>query len=285
MTDLPDLPDLPVPTALTGSTAAESPAAAKGPTAAEAVAVLRRVAAASGGLVTLDPGIEDARLDAWPVVVPEEIRVLLRSVGGVRMIVSRSPVNGFESIDHVDLDHAYNHGHYAGGSTGWYLEHAGGPGTHWFVFTDHGDGHVYVDVDRESGAWGPVFMFWDATDTVRVAPSLSAWLHHLARCLERALAESPADDVRAFGMRLGALWPDGEDRPVDLESTTAAEVRVGADPLLRAAAAELPDDARLVDLRSVTGPVRVEFDLPAATCRYGRHAEGSVLTATPWDGE
>ncbi|MFI6846594.1 hypothetical protein ACIBJD_18355 [Kitasatospora sp. NPDC050467] len=61
--------------------------------------LLHRLAEASSGLVSLDPGISDAQMDAWPVPVPEEIRVLLRSVGGVRFTVTRSAVNGHTSHD------------------------------------------------------------------------------------------------------------------------------------------------------------------------------------------
>ncbi|MEV0374389.1 hypothetical protein AB0I10_32120 [Streptomyces sp. NPDC050636] len=49
------------------------------------VAWLRQLPDVSGGLVELEPGIDDARMDSWPVPVPEEIRVLFRSVGGIRV--------------------------------------------------------------------------------------------------------------------------------------------------------------------------------------------------------
>ncbi|KOG39601.1 hypothetical protein [Streptomyces decoyicus] len=142
------------------------------------VARLRQLPDVSGGLVELEPGIDDARMDSWPVPVPEEIRVLFRSVGGIRITVCRSVVNGHTSAEHVDFTESFNNGEYLGHDVSWYLEHAGGPGSHWFVHLDHGDGHFYVDVDRETGAWGPVFQFWDATDTRRLALSLpmpSGW--------------------------------------------------------------------------------------------------------------
>ncbi|MEW1914265.1 SMI1/KNR4 family protein [Kitasatospora sp. NPDC085895] len=269
--------------------------ATAGTAAATATAArLHRLADASGGLVALDPGIDDARMDAWPVPVPQEVRALLRSVGGVRITTNRSAVNGHESHDHVDLDHSYNRGRYSNADVSWYQEHAGGVGTHWFVHTDHGDGHTYVDVDPSTGAWGPVFQFWDATDTDRVAPSLTAWLDHLADCLERALAASPAADtmapataadVEAFGRRFGALWPDGDEPRTSVEDVAAAQLRTSADDVLRAAADGLPDDARLADLRSVTGRAAVNFWAVGTTCRYARRASGGVLVAVPWDGE
>ncbi|MFJ9775032.1 hypothetical protein ACIRVF_27925 [Kitasatospora sp. NPDC101157] len=251
---------------------------------------LHRLTEASGGLVALDPGIDDARMDGWPVPVPEEVRVLLRSIGGVRVTVSRSAVNGHESHEHVDLDHCYNRGRYGSADVSWYQEHAGGVGTHWFVHTDHGDGHTYVDVDPRTGVWGPVFRFWDATDTDRVAPSLTAWLDHLADCLEQALAagtEAPgtAAEVGVFGRRFGELWPDGDRHTTSVEDITAARLRTSEDDVLRAAAQDLPDDARVADLRSVTGRASVDFWAVGATCRYARRAGGAVLAAVPWDGE
>ncbi|MGW4895111.1 hypothetical protein ACWEQL_22990 [Kitasatospora sp. NPDC004240] len=254
------------------------------PTAAQVTELLRVVAARSGGLVRLDPGIGDIRMDTWPVPVPEEIRALLREIGGVRIVTSRSVVNGHESIDRVDLDHDLNRGGYDGHGADWYQDHAGGPGTHWFVHTDHGDTHTYVDVDRETGAWGPVLDFWDATDTVRAADSLPAWLHRLGSCLSRALDETGTEDVRAFGHRFADLWPEPEQPYTDVPYVTAAEALAGADQVLSEAAAGLPQDARLADLRAVAGPARVDFRLPV-TCRYSRHAGGGVLAATPWDGD
>ncbi|MEV0538136.1 hypothetical protein [Kitasatospora sp. NPDC050463] len=217
--------------------------------------------------------------------MPEDIRALLRSVGGIRITLYRSVVNGHESGEHVDLDHGYNHEVVES----WYQEHAGGVGTHWFIYTDHGDGHTYVDVDPQTGAWGPVFQFWDALDTDRMAPSLPAWLDHLADCLEQALADAGNDgagaDVEAFRRRLGDLWPDGDRDTTIVEDITAVQARTSDDGVLRAAAADLPDDARLADLRPVTGRASVNFWTIGATCRYVRRAGGGVVVAIPWDGE
>lgn len=272
----------------TGADTGTTTEAGPGTDTAALAARLHRLAAASHGLVVLDPGLDDAAMDGWPVPVPEGIRVLLRSVGGVRVTVSRSVTDGRESHEHVDLDHPYNHGRYHGYDVTWYQEHAGGAGSHWFLYTDHGDGHFYVDVDRDTGAWGPVFQFWDATDTERLAPSLPAWLQEFADRLEEALAHPDAaggDDVRAFGRRFTDCWPTGEERAAEVGQVTVAEALADGDELLRAAAAGLPEDAVLADLRPVTGRASVVFDLPAATCRYARRAGGAVLVAVPWDGE
>ncbi|MEJ8654283.1 hypothetical protein WKI65_41130 [Streptomyces sp. MS1.AVA.3] len=116
------------------------------------VARLRQLPDVSGGLVELEPGIDDARMDSWPVPVPAEIRVLFRCVGGIRITVRRSVVNRHTSAEHIDFTESFNNGEYLGHDVSWYLEHAGGPGSHWFVHLDHGDGHFYVDVDRETDA-------------------------------------------------------------------------------------------------------------------------------------
>ncbi|MEU6238304.1 hypothetical protein [Kitasatospora sp. NPDC047058] len=264
------------------------------------VRLLQRLAEESSGLITLDAGIDDARMDGWPVPVPEDVRVLLRAVGGVRVMVSRSVQNGHTSYEHLDFAHPYNAGRYAGCDTSWYLDHAGGTGSHWFLYTDHGDGHTYVDVDRATGAWGPVFQFWDGTDTVRMAPSLPAWLDGLADCARRAFADTgtaatdpdtaaapdPAGPdpatVDAFGRSFGEHWWDLDRHATTVAPVTAPEARAAADPVLREAAAGLPDDALLADLRPVTGPARVDFPL-AYPCRYTRHSGGAVLIAVPWE--
>ncbi len=51
------------------------------------VAERPRAAAASGpeGSVALLPGLTDEEMDSWKAPVPEEIRVLLRSTGGLRI--------------------------------------------------------------------------------------------------------------------------------------------------------------------------------------------------------
>ncbi|MGV9264946.1 hypothetical protein ACWDRR_09815 [Kitasatospora sp. NPDC003701] len=263
---------------------------------AEAVLLLRRLAEDSSGLITLDPGIDDDVLDGWPVPVPEAIRVLLRAVAGVRITVARSEVNGHTSYEHLDFVHPYNEGRYHGHDTSWYLDHVGGAGSHWFVHTDHGDGHTYVDVDRDTGGWGPVFRFWDDTDTVRVAPSLPVWLQEFADCARRALVETGtlttatggtapgAAAIRAFGSSFAEHWTALDAKPAAVRPVTVPEARSATDPVLRAAAADLPDDALLADLRPVTGPARVHFPFPVS-CQYARRHGGTVLIATPWDGE
>ncbi|MFC9228956.1 hypothetical protein ACFTZI_08325 [Streptomyces decoyicus] len=248
------------------------------------VARLRQLPDVSGGLVELEPGIDDARMDSWPVPVPAEIRVLFRSIGGIRITVRRSVVNGHTSAEHVDFTEAFNNGEYLGHDVSWYLEHAGGRGSHWFVYLDHGDGHFYVDVDRETGAWGPVFQFWDATDTRRLALSLPDWLQRLGDCVHQAVAEAGTADTNAFGTAFTDRWCEPTGDAVPVAPIRATDARSSDDPVLRDAAAGLPDDALLADLRPVAGVAEVLFDLPVS-CRYARRDGGAVLTAVQWDGE
>lgn len=85
-----------------------------------------------------------------------------------------------------------------------------------------------------------------------------------------------------------AGWPTGGGEPpgdpVPVAPVRAGEARAADDPVLRDAAAELPDDALLADLRPVAGVAEVLFDLPVS-CRYARRHGGTVLTAVHGDGE
>ncbi|MGG7569443.1 hypothetical protein [Streptomyces sirii] len=248
------------------------------------VAAVRQLPEISGGLVALEAGIEDARMDSWPVPVPEEIRTVFRSVGGIRITVSRSVVNGATSSELLDFTESFNNGDHQGYDVTWYLDHAGGAGSHWFVHLDHGDGHTYVDVDRETGAWGPVFRFWDATDTRRLALSLLDWLRELGECVQQAATEAGTEDANAFGRAFTDRWLECAEGSVSVVPVRVADVRAADDPVLREAAAGLPDDALLADLRPVVGVAEVIFDHPVS-CRYARRHGGAVLTAVPWDGE
>ncbi|MGW6917993.1 SMI1/KNR4 family protein [Kitasatospora sp. NPDC054939] len=246
-------------------------------------ALLQDVARASDGLVKFDAGITDERMDAWAVPVPDGLRALFREIGGIRIQVGRVADNGYVPAEHISFDHAYDTGLYNGYNVSWYQDHAGGVGSHRFLYTDHGDGHTYVDVDRTTGHWGPVLVFWDATDTQLLAPSLEEWLRHLAACLRAAL-DGAGTEPHAFGRAFADRWDPTAERPVDLPVLDVAGALAGGDPVLARIAAGLPADARLADLRGADGVARVEFG-PWATCRYARHENGAVLSAVPWDGE
>ncbi|MFC9604717.1 hypothetical protein ACFTTN_14810 [Streptomyces niveus] len=244
------------------------------------IALLREIADGSGGLVQLRPGLSDARMDAWAAPVPEEIRVLLRAVGGLRIAFGRRKDDGTFLFSEIDFDVSLNEGtHPMGGDGSWYVAAAGGPGTHRFVHLDSGGGFTYVDVDRETGAWGPVFIFWDDNDTTRLDSSLHAWLHRTAHCLRDALRDA-GQDAYAFDSAFTETWKEPHRTAPQIPTIPAAEARTSPDPAIRSAAATLPDDGALADLREVEGPASVIFDFPEL-CHFARTHTGTVLTAVP----
>ncbi|MFC8076603.1 hypothetical protein ACFUN8_13815 [Streptomyces sp. NPDC057307] len=244
------------------------------------VALLREIADGSGGLVQLRPGLSDARMDAWAAPVPEEIRVLLREVGGIRIAYSRRKDNDTYLCSEIDFDEPLNDGtDPAGGDGSWYVEQAGGPGTHRFVHLDEGDGFFYVDVDRETGSWGPVFMFWDANDAALLDSSLTAWLHRTAHCLREALRGADGD-AYTFNSAFQETWTEPQRNAPQVPTVPAADARTSPDPVIRSVATALPDDGALADLREVDGAALVIFDFPEL-CHFGRAHGGTVLTAVP----
>ncbi|MFD3481794.1 hypothetical protein [Streptomyces sp. NPDC058665] len=259
------------------------PHPAGGPVETESpIALLREIADGSGGLVQLRPGLSDARMDAWAAPVPEEIRVLLRAVGGVRIAFGRRKDDDAFLFSEIDFDASLNEGtHPMGGDGSWYVEQAGGQGTHRLVHLDSAGGFTYVDVDRETGAWGPVFIFWDDNDTTRLDSSLHAWLHRTARCLREALADADGNP-HAFDSAFTETWREPHRDAPQVPTIPAAEARMSPDPVIRSVAAALPDDGSLADLREVAGAAVVIFDFPEP-CRFGRAHGGTVLTAIPAD--
>lgn len=244
------------------------------------IGLLREIADGSGGLVQLRPGLSDARMDAWAAPVPEEIRVLLRAVGGLRIAFGRREDDGAFLFSEIDFDESLNEGtHPMGGDGSWYVAAAGGPGTHRFVRLDSAGGFTYVDIDRETGAWGPVFTFSDDNDTTRLDSSPHAWLHRTARCLREALRNADGD-AYAFDSAFTEVWNAPHRDAPRVPAIPAVEARTSPDPVIRAVAATLPDDGAVADLREVDGPALVIFDFPEL-CHFGRAHTGTVLTAVP----
>lgn len=244
------------------------------------IALLRETADGSGGLVQLRPGLTDTRMDAWAAPVPEDIRVLLRAVGGIRIAFGRRKDDDTYLFTDIDFDEPLNEGTSPGGGDGsWYVEQAGGPGTHRFVHLDSGGGFVYVDVDRETGGWGPVFIFWDSNDTARTDSSFLAWLHRTARCLREALRDADSN-AYAFNSAFTETWTEPAQNAPKVPTVPAVEARTSPDPVIRSVAAALPDDGALADLRELDGAALVIFDFPEL-CHFGRTHGGAVLTAVP----
>lgn len=244
------------------------------------IALLRETADQSDGLVELRPGLSDARMDTWAAPVPEEIRELLRAVGGIRIAFGRSKADGGYLFTDIDFDEPLNEGTAPGGADGsWYVKQAGGPGTHHFVHLTSAGGFVYVDVDRQTGTWGPVFTFSDDNDTQRLAGSLHAWVRRTATCLRDAVEEAAGDPTK-LSLVFDETWREPERSGPDVLPVSAADARASADPVIRSVAAALPDDGALADLREVDGCAQVIFQFPEH-CRFGRAHGGTVLTAVP----
>ncbi|WP_433200922.1 SMI1/KNR4 family protein [Nocardia sp. CA-107356] len=246
---------------------------------AQVIAELRSTADASGGLMVLDPGVDDDTMDSWPVRVPEDIRTLLRAIGGVRITDSCSTKNGHRSYDEFDFGARFNH---LDEVANWYVARAGGRGTHWFVREGFDGSFIYVDVDPDSGAWGPVFIFWDSSDTVRLAESLPDLLMELAGDVLVALTESGGDAGEFADVYAGRAGIR-HDHEYDMEPVAAAALRSGADAALAALAAGLPNDAMVADLRGVAGKARVDVDPLGSYFEFRRAALGRVLMGVPWD--
>lgn len=226
----------------------------------EAVSSLHRLAAELPDQAEVFPGFSDEAMDAWPVPVPEDVRVLLRQVGGLELFQS-----GFPWCFGPDLD--------AGGEY-WRL---GPTGSYWLVYDNGVGSFVYVDIDRESGRWGPVFVIEEEGDVVRVAPSL-AWYaaqvaHEILDGLETVREDDMTDDeledvLNDFIVNAGTEplpYDEGESADGDgheIRQVTirpAEELRNATDPDLAAAAARVPDGTLIADLKDAGYPARCEF--------------------------
>lgn len=212
-----------------------------------AVAELRELAAGFPDFVVLAAGRTDAELDAWPVPVPEDVRAVLREIGGVT-------VTGLPALDLLP----------------WEPELAvdpelhrmlGGDGTYWpLARVRYGRGHALVQarIDPVTGQWGYVVSVPSETTKLReypevklVAESLPALLLAYAGRARRAAAAGtngapcvPGDGGWLFP-NTGEPWP----RPAPV-----AEWAGSADPLLAATAAGLPEGTHAADLREVPVP-------------------------------
>ncbi|WP_214406214.1 hypothetical protein [Pseudonocardia lacus] len=106
------------------------------------VAALRGIERDARGLVTLVPGIAHGVMDGWPVTLPEGIRALFREVGGIRVKDWEEFLFTRHCADVGECTHCLR----AGG---------GAENTFWVVHTNAAAETYYVDVDPQSGRWGP----------------------------------------------------------------------------------------------------------------------------------
>ncbi|MGW7173859.1 hypothetical protein [Streptomyces xanthophaeus] len=233
--------------------------------------------------VCLGAGVNDAEMDGWGVPVPEPIRAICRRVGALHV------------GDHGEFGAPYRSQAVTGG-VAW---RCGEPGSFRIVHTNACAETYYVDVDPATGAWGPVFKFWENHGAELVAPSLQHWLVTVA-----GLVTYAARDTEHFGgfstaflnWFTGDFADAGDEFPEDSPEAaaraagpatarpiTVEEARASGDPALADLGTRLPEGALLADLRGATGPTGVPFGRhpgwPGGTPVYGRFHGGTILTA------
>lgn len=212
-------------------------------TAQDAIEALRELERRLPDLFTLEPGATDAELTEAEPTLPDDIRALLRGVTAVRIA----------GDDHL---------HLAPRLTRVERQWMWGPGEEVRVILSLATGdHFFVDVHPGTGAWGAVFsQSADFFSTYAYcARSLPDFLVDYARdalaLADRVEAEPDAydRDEEGFGIRFPceSVW----DGSVEVSGTPVAELRGTDDPDLAAVTAGLPDEASLVDLRTLEPPV------------------------------
>lgn len=246
-----------------------------------AVAELRALAAEMPGLISLQPGCDDAQMDTWPVPVPADVRDVLREIGGVRMaglpelkLLPGAPEHVVDPEVHRMM---------------------GGDGTYWpvarVVYARH-TALAQIRVDQDTGEWGYAVSVPTDPSSLREYPEvtlLAESLPHLlltvAR-LARDAAGSP-DFARALAGATTWFFPNtGEPwtRPAPL-----GEWASSADPL-RAAVAGLPAGTHVADLRQAPIPTDLCFhraeDWPYGDSLDRLHfgAGGRIAAAIPRAG-
>ncbi|MEV4251636.1 hypothetical protein AB0J52_00555 [Spirillospora sp. NPDC049652] len=237
--------------------------------------------AADGGYAALDEALGDEVMDAWGVPVPDKIRRLYRHVGMFWL-------NRGEEFGPVrdDCD-----------------DRCGEPGSYLRVHSNPAAETYYVDIDRETGAWGPVFMFWENHGARMVAPSLQHWLVTVASYVRHAERDAEAfdDDFHTafmawffgdFSEADDGYSTDTPEAAARLADDAVAEIldveraRNSGDPVLADVAARLPDDALLADLCQADRPTGLPFEEHPSwsspdEAMYQRFCGGRVIVATP----
>ncbi|MFJ8648439.1 hypothetical protein ACIRNI_20260 [Streptomyces sp. NPDC093546] len=215
-----------------------------------AVAELRALAADHPELVTLEPGCADAEMDTWPVPVPEDIRTVLREIGGVRMpglhtlrLLPGAPEHTVDPEVHRMM---------------------GGDGTYWPIArVTYGPSVALaqIRIDADTGEWGYAVSIPTGPRELAEDPELSLLAESLPHLLltvagvAREAIESP-DFARRVSSALDWFMPNtGEPwtRPVPVEEWSDS-----TDPL-RAALAELPPGTHVADLRDSPIPTDLCF--------------------------
>ncbi|MEU7283212.1 hypothetical protein AB0A69_31220 [Streptomyces sp. NPDC045431] len=215
-----------------------------------AVTELRALAADHPDLVTLEPGCTDEEMDSWPVPVPEDIRTVLRAIGGVRMpglhtlrLLPGAPEHTVDPEVHRMM---------------------GGDGTYWpIAHVTYGSSVALaqIRIDPDTGEWGYVVSLPCDLRDLGEEPELSLLaesLPHLLLTIAKAAREAAAAPDFAGRMTSAFLYftPNtGEPwtRPVPVEEWSDS-----SDPL-RAALATLPPGTHVADLRDSPIPTDLCF--------------------------
>ncbi|MGC2998806.1 hypothetical protein ACPF8X_10650 [Streptomyces sp. G35A] len=244
-----------------------------------AVTELRALAAAHPDLVTLDEGCTDADMDAWPTPVPDDVRTVLREIGGVHMPGLPSLMLRHGAPEHVVDPEAHRM--------------MGGDGTYWPI-ARIGRGRdaalAQIRVDPRSGEWGYVVSIpadprslGESPGLALLAESLPHLLLTVARIARDALAASDfassvGGAVSRFSVHSGEPWT----RPVPVEEWTGS-----SDPL-RAALTGLPPGSHAADLRDSPIPTDLCFDRsedwpygPDSLDQLRFEAAGRLVAAVP----
>jgi hypothetical protein len=257
---------------------------------AEVITVLREAAAtAPEGTVRLLLGLTDEAMDSWNVPVPEDIRTILREVGGLRIGGDNEAAPDPATIprDREDFtpDHQFNGTQYA--------DVCGEEGTYRVVHDNASGATYYVDIHPDTGTWGRVFMWQRDGDADLLAETFPGWLLELARYVRNAASNLQSGYFDSFSDAYWAWFfaefevdpcPPGADAEEQARNATviqtaeAMDLRESSDPELAGLARTLPDDAEVADLRHITAPARVTFD-SVPVC-HQRLLHGRILCAT-----
>ncbi|PBC66102.1 hypothetical protein BX265_8591 [Streptomyces sp. TLI_235] len=210
-----------------------------------AVAELRALAAEHPAFVVLEPGCADAELDAWPVPVPEDVRVVLREIGAVAVaglpVLRLLPGDGAPGVD-PELHRML-----------------GGDGSYWPIAEVAYGRHralAQVRIDPDSGEWGYAVSVPAEAGSLQEYPELTLLGESLADLLltvariARAAAGA-ADFARAAAAATGWFFPNTGEAWILPEPV--ADWADSADPLAAQAAA-LPAGSFAGDLRAAPAP-------------------------------
>ncbi|UGT43415.1 hypothetical protein LTV02_08525 [Nocardia yamanashiensis] len=230
----------------------------------ELVAKLRSLAVEKPDRITLFRGFSEAELDAFPVHLPEPERTLLGQVGAIM-------VDGLGFGP--GADYVFTPADPAGASwprlDWWSCNGPVDPGEAANALEVHDPANgdfYYLNIDRETGAWGPILACsTDYEDAYAyLATSLLSWWDRIADVLAAASSDDSWESV---------VHPWSFHDP-DLEPRAWRDLRAELSPAQQSALGDLDDDTQLIDLHRYTPPVSLEVFSPfTLECRLdGRFA-------------